>query len=231
MSQRSLKEHIRAGETLYVAPVPINASRKDLEKSLSRGPVHLFYANCQHEAYCERQLVNLCNMAEDLGVPVQLRVKHPRQAYLLGNHLDLGPLSINLPEVEDARTIKEALEAFYYPPVGRRSWGGSPRYRIGEMGDRATYAGWWNSNGVFALQLESVQAIVNAREIARPGVDWVGFGGQDLSFSIEMHSHSPFGSVPEATAYVVDQLKDLPVTVYDRCDQQEGLWIYWRTGG
>ena len=48
-------------------------------------------------------------------MPTQFRIKNTRNAYLIGNYLDLGPFSIVVPQVEDEETVDEAIDAFYYP--------------------------------------------------------------------------------------------------------------------
>ena len=89
--------------------------------------------------------------------------------------------------VADA-TAAEAVAYSYYPPLGHRSWGGAARRKApnGQTNRRA-YADWWNESMVLTLQLESVDAITNARQLLRPGVDALAFGPNDLEFSLEMH--------------------------------------------
>ena len=43
------------------------------------------------------ELVAFCSTAQDLGMPVQFRIKNTRHAYLIGNVLDLGPMAIEVP--------------------------------------------------------------------------------------------------------------------------------------
>ena len=69
----------------------------------------------QHSPYDEEKLVTFCSTAQDLGMPVQFRIKNTHNAYLIGNILDLGPLAIEVPLVEDEAVVDEALDAFYYP--------------------------------------------------------------------------------------------------------------------
>jgi 2-keto-3-deoxy-L-rhamnonate aldolase RhmA len=224
----SLKERVRAREPLRIAPMPITATRDQIEELINREPFEMLYLNCQHTPLCERELLNFCQIAEEFDKPVQLRIKHPNQAYLLGNYLDLGPLSIKLPTVEKEATVVEALESFYFPPLGKRSWGGWVGYGVKTRKDRQEYSQWWNQNGILCLQLESVEAIVNCRKLAKSGVDWIGFGPQDLTFDLEQHSHQPFEAVEECVHFVVEQLKELPVCVYDGFDNRNGIWVYYQ---
>ena len=111
-----------------------------METVLSRDDYDLIGVDHQHAAANEDKLVEYCKMADEFGIGVQLRIKHTRNAYLIGNLLDLGPLAIVVPQVETVETVDEAIDAFYYLPIGKRSWGpingygikpryGSPRIR------------------------------------------------------------------------------------------------------
>ena len=152
-------------------------------------------------------------MARELNLPVQIRIKHTLHAYLIGNYLDLGPSGIMVPEVESEAIVDEAVNAFYYPQMGKRSWGGVNRMGLDERPDRLEYAAWWNAYGWLAIQIESVEAVINAAQLARPGVDVLNFGPNDLMFSIEAHPQFPFRTVEDCVKHVLGQVKDTPVKV------------------
>ena len=97
-----------------------------------------------------------------------------------------------MPEVRQQATVREAVHFFYYPQFGGRSWGGSARHGIQDRSDRLEYAAWWNETGVLWLQLESVDAVINCRQLAREGVDVLTFGPNDLLFDIERYRNPPF---------------------------------------
>ncbi len=70
-----------------------------------------------------------------------LRIRHTRHNYLIGNYLGLGPMSIKIPQVETVQDVQVAVDAFYFPPAGRRSWGGRVGYGIDVFdGDPRSYA-------------------------------------------------------------------------------------------
>ena len=160
-------------------------------------------------------------MPRALGIPAQLRIPHTRHTYLIGRFLDLGPTGIMVPEVESAAEVDEAISYFYYPQAGRRSSGGVARRNLSAFGDpadpwsidRLAYADWWNSNGFLAIQLESVDAVINARKLAKPGVDLLAFGPNDLRFSMESLPRSPFKSVDECILHVLEQMRDSSVQI------------------
>ena len=207
----SLKQRIRQGDTIVSLRVSINIGRAQLEAALSKGSYDLLYIDGQHTAFSDDQLVAFCAMAEDLDLPVQFRIPHTQQAYLIGRYLDLGLAAILVPEVVDERTVDEAIAYSYYPQIGLRSWGGVARHGVknweGPL-DRLTYADWWNNNVVLGIQFESVEAISRAGQLAKPGIDYVAFGPNDLSFSLEAHPAYPLRTVDDCMRNVAEQMKE-----------------------
>ncbi len=203
----SLKERIRSGEIIVGVSVPVQANQSQLEDILGRDTYGFVSVDSQHSPYNEDQLVAFCGMAESLGIPVQFRIKNTRHAYLIGNILDLGPLGIEVPLVEDEAIVDEALDVFYYPQVGHRSWGGTARYGIAGREERLVYADWWNKTGVLCLQVETIRAVTNARQLAKPGIDCLTWGPADLSFDLEAHPEYPYRTVDECLRHVLKQLE------------------------
>lgn len=217
----NLKERIHRGELIFGVGAPVHFNRSQLEDLLAQGDYSFVYVDSQHSAFCEIDLENFCGHAEQLEIPVQFRIQHTRHTYLVGRFLDLGPTGIMVPEVQTTAEVDEAISYFYYPQVGRRSSGGVNRRNLSAFGkptdpasiDRLAYADWWNSNGFLAIQLESVEAVINARKLAKPGIDLLAFGPNDLRFSMESLPHSPFQTVDECIRHVLDQTRDSTVQV------------------
>ena len=217
----SLKQRIRNGEVVIGASVPMDADRDRVQAVVESGPYDYVSIDSQHAPYNEDRLFAFCEMAQELGVPAQFRIKHTRHSYLVGNYLDLGPSGVEVPQVETEATAEEAVQNFYYPQKGIRSWGGLNRVGLDGREDRLEYAAWWAETGVLWLQLESVEAVTKARRLAMPGVDCLSFGPADLSFSLEAHPQHPFKTVDDCVQHVVDQLKDSPTAVCFRSYERE----------
>ena len=209
----SLKKRINNGETLVGLSVPITTEKSKLESMVAGGPYDFVVVDSQHTPLNEERVVSFCEMAAGLGLHVQLRIKHTRHTYLVGNYLDLGPSGVEVPQVESETTANEAIANFYYPPDGVRSWGGRARAGLGGRADRLEYAGWWKRYGVLWLQIESVEAVTAAGRLAKPGVDCLSFGPADLSFSLESHPYHPFKTVDGCVSYTVRQLEETNVAV------------------
>jgi 2-keto-3-deoxy-L-rhamnonate aldolase RhmA len=213
MAEKTLKQRIRHGEIVKSVGVPMDIERAHLEDILGQHDCDYLSLDAQHGPFNETQLAAFCAMAQDFKLPVQVRIKHTRHAHLIGNYLDLGPSGIMVPEVENEAVVDEAVNAFYYPQVGKRSWGGTLRVGLEEQPDRLEYAAWWNAYGWLAIQIESVEAVINAGKLARPGVDVFSFGPNDLMFSIEAHPRFPFRTLEDCVKHVLDQIKDTHVKV------------------
>ena len=206
VDQASLRERIVRGDTVVGVSAPLTATKGELEDILSKDSYDFISSDAQHSPYSEERLVEFCGIAQELGMPVQFRIKHTRQAYLVGNILDLGPLGIEVPLVEDESEVDEALRWFYYPQVGGRSWGGGARYGVEGRGDRLGYADWWNANGILSMQIETLRAVTNIRQLAKPGVTCLTWGPADLSFDIEAHPHHPLQTVDDCVRHALQQL-------------------------
>ena len=204
---KTLKERFHAGEKINTVRIPMNSSREQVQEIIKQKNCEMIYIDSQHGAHTEWDIVRICSAAEELGVPVQLRIKHTRYAHLIGGYLDLGVFAIKVPEVEEEETVIEAINSFYFPPVGRRSWGGFVGYGIKDRRDRREYAQWWNNNGILGIKLESIKAVINARSLVKPGIDYYDFGPADLSFDLECNPHPRLKTLQDCTEHVRKELE------------------------
>ena len=209
----SLKEKMHRGQQIKMAAAPVDSTRSQLEAIIKKqGQIELFSLDGQHRPLPdERELVKFCKLAEELGAGVQLRIPHVKFAHLTGRFADLGVMAVMVPLVEDEATADEAINNFYYPPFGNRSWGGEFRYKEKPPTDRLQYSQWWNTNGLLGFQIETLRAALNVRNIVKPGVDWISWGPGDMAFDLERHSNSPFKTIEEVHAFVIQQLKGYDV--------------------
>ena len=209
----SLKKRIHKGELIIGVSAPITADRGMVEDILGKDSYGFLSVDSQHSAFNEERLEELCGMTEELGIPVIFRIKHTRYSYLIGNYLDLGPTGAEVPQVEEEATVDEAVDYFYYPQRGKRSWGGRARWGIKDRPDRLEYAEWWNNTGVLWMQIESIQAITNIRQLAKPGVDCFSWGPMDLSFNRESQPDHPFQTDDDCVRYALKQLEGTDATL------------------
>ena len=212
MSATNLKQRIRNGEHVFGVSVSMMIPRESLAARVEEDGYDFVAVDSQHSAFSEERLVDFCNMADALDIPVNFRIKHTRNAYLIGNYLDLGPSGIEVPQVELEMTVDEAVDAFYYPQQGIRSWGGAARKNSAGT-ERLEYADWWNNYGMLWMQIESIEAVTHARRLAKSGVDCLSFGPTDLTFSMESHPNHALQTVDACVQYVAKELEGSSTTV------------------
>ena len=207
-SAESLKQRVNNGDIILGVSAPINASKSDLENILSKDAYDFIGTDSQHSAFNEERLVEFCGIAAELEVPVQFRIKHTRESYLIGNLLDLGPIGVEVPQTETEETARESVDYFYYPQQGKRSWGGETRVCINQIPGRLEYSSWWNEKSVLWAQIESIKAVNNANLFAINGADILSWGPNDLAFNLEQNLKDPLKSDDDCINNVLTQLKD-----------------------
>jgi staphyloferrin B biosynthesis citrate synthase len=184
-SQSNLRARIAAGDELVALRGDIGWSKDQLSAALGGGQYDLIWLDSQHSPYTDQQLVSFTAAAEQLGIPVQLRIPHTRDAHKVGRFFDLGISGALVPEVMEAATVQDAVDFAYYGPIGRRSWGGANRLGLRNSTAptaRREYAAWWNDTVLLTIQIESVETVTNIARLVRPGITHVT-GAQTTSSS------------------------------------------------
>ena len=190
------------------------STTEKVDQTIADTGCDLIYIDCQHGPYTEWDISRLSKAAEENEVPVLLRIKHTRHAYRLGNYCDLGVFAIKVPEVETEEIVDEAINSFYFPPVGRRSWGGWVGYGIETRKDRREYAKWWNENAILGFKVESLKSVLNIRALVKPEITYIDFGPADLMFDIETNDHPFLKSITDCREFVQRELEGVNVRFF-----------------
>jgi 4-hydroxy-2-oxoheptanedioate aldolase len=205
----NLRARIAAGEELVMLRGDIGWSKDELAAAWATAKYDFIWLDSQHSAYSDHHLVSLTGVAEQLGIPIQLRIPHTREAHKVGRFFDLGAAGALVPEVMDAQTVQDAVDFAYYGPIGRRSWGGANRLGLRDRSAppaRRDYADWWNATVLLSIQMESVETVKNIKSLVRPEITHVTWGPNDLEFSLEKHRDPHFNSVEACMQHVAEQL-------------------------
>lgn len=217
----NLKHRIRSGQISIGAISPMTATKSRIEDIMASSDYTFLSTDSQHGPYDERLLVEFCEAADQVGVPVVFRIKHTFHSYLVGNILDLGPSGVEVPQTETDQTAQEAHDYFYYPQVGKRSWGGAARANVNDQPERLDYAKFWNDYGVLWLQIESLSAVTRAKSFAKQGVDCLSWGPADLSFNREANPDHPLKTDDDCIKHVVKLLSGTDTRLCIRSYQPE----------
>ena len=226
MKASGLKQRIRDRKTVVGLRAPISANRDYFQRALDQEAYEFVFTDGQHSAVDDSQLVAFCALADEFDLPVRFRPKHALHCKLIGNLLDFGVGGVEIPQTECEQTAYEAIDNFYYPPFGRRSIGGGARLKIENYADDRLYADWWNGNGVLWLQIESLSAVLHAHKLAKPEVDCLSIGPNDLAFDIEAHPNPPYKTVEECGGAVVRTIENTNTAVCFRTGTPERRQVF-----
>ena len=83
-----LKAKYRRGERILGVSMPPDVSPERFEAILGADDYDFVSIDSQHTPFNEERIAAFCEMAAARDVFVQFRIKHTRQAYLIGNYLD-----------------------------------------------------------------------------------------------------------------------------------------------
>ena len=209
-SPKNLRARVTAGEELVALRADIDWNKDQLAAAWKGGKYDLIWLDGQHSPYSEQGLVAFTGAAEELGIPVQLRIPHTRDAHRVGRFFDFGVAGCLVPEVMEPETVRDVVEYAYYGPFGRRSWGGANRLGLRNRTAptaRRDYAAWWNDTVLLSIQIESVETVTNIAHLVQPGITHVTWGPNDLEFSIDLHPSFPLRTVEACMQNVAEQLK------------------------
>ncbi len=139
------------------------------------------FMDMEHGAFTVQEATQICLAALGVGIAPVVRVCAGAldEATRL---LDNGALGIVVPHVDTKKQAQRIADAFHYPPMGTRSWGGPPPiygYMAPHVADAQKAI---NDEILSVVMLESPEAIKNADDIASvDGIDVLLIGSFDLT--------------------------------------------------
>jgi 2-keto-3-deoxy-L-rhamnonate aldolase RhmA len=139
------------------------------------------FIDTEHGAFSVQEATQICLAALATGITPIVRVCS--DAIDEGTRaLDNGAMGIVVPHVSTAKQARRIAEAFRYPPLGHRSWGGPPAIYGFRAPPAAEAQAAINAEILVCAMIETPEAVENAREIAAvEGIDALMIGTSDLS--------------------------------------------------
>ncbi|MPZ59889.1 MAG: 2,4-dihydroxyhept-2-ene-1,7-dioic acid aldolase [Propionibacteriales bacterium] len=177
VTSRSLRKTLESDQPALGAwmqmPNPIAA------EALGKAGFDWVGIDTQHGMIGYEAMLSMLQAIAISGTPSIVRVS-TNNAAEIGRALDSGAQGVIVPLVETAAEAARAVEAFRYPPGGRRSWGA-----IRPALDHSPYTQEiGNDQAVCIPMVETVGAVERIEEIvAVEGVDAIHVGPSDLASS------------------------------------------------
>jgi 2-keto-3-deoxy-L-rhamnonate aldolase RhmA len=162
------------------------------------------FIDTEHGAFNVQETTQLCIAALPTGVTPIVRVCAGALDEAT-RALDNGALGIVVPHVDTAADAKRIADAFHYPPMGHRSWGGPPAIYGYQPPSTAEAQVAINAEILTIVMLESPEAVRNADTIAAvAGIDVLFIGTSDLTAELGISGQMGHPKVIEAYQSVGD---------------------------
>jgi len=145
------------------------------------GQHDFLFMDMEHGAFTVQEATQICLASLAAGIAPVVRVCAGAldEATRL---LDNGALGIVVPHVDTAEQARRIADAFHYPPMGHRSWGGPPplyHYMAPHVSEAQRAI---NDEVLTVVMIESPEAVQNADAIAAvAGIDVLLIGSFDLT--------------------------------------------------
>lgn len=158
----------------------------------------------EHGAFAPDQIADLVAWYRATAVTPIVRV--PQLAFpMIPRTLDAGAQGIMMPNVTNAATARQVVQAAKYAPVGRRGLGLGGSATAYETGEARTQMDLLNAQTGIICQIESREALTELDAIASvPGVDVLWVGQADLAQSLGIPGEFDNPQFVDALRAVVD---------------------------
>lgn len=138
----------------------------------------------EHAPFGFEKIESLIRAGDGVGLSSFVRVATSAEKDI-SRALDCGAHGVVVPQVKSAAEVKDALEAMYYAPKGRR--GMCPVTRVARYDEDMwhDYLAWARDEVMLIPLIENTQALAEVDAIcALPGIAVIGVGGGDLGQSL-----------------------------------------------
>jgi 4-hydroxy-2-oxoheptanedioate aldolase len=145
------------------------------------GQHDFLFMDMEHGAFTVQEATQIClaSLASGIAPVVRVCAGALDEATRL---LDNGALGIVVPHVDTKKQAQRIADAFHYPPMGTRSWGGPPPIYSYMAPHVAEAQKAINDEVLTVVMIESPEAVKNADDIAAvDGIDVLLIGSFDLT--------------------------------------------------
>lgn len=163
--------------------------------------------DCEHGYFDFSQLANIISVGNGFDISVIVRIPAIERGYI-AKILDMGGDGLLAPMVNTAEDAKRVVQLAKYPPKGERGISTTRAHTNYNPPPLDQYVEIANQNTVVFVQIETMQGIENADEIAAvDGIDGIIVGPNDLAVNLGWPGHLETPEMDEAIGRVVKAAK------------------------
>ncbi len=179
MRKNLTKAKIQAGETTY--GVFVNVSNSSLVEIVGHLGFDFALIDAEHGPMGLESCEQMIRAADAVNITPLVRIAMNIQQNIL-RFLDMGALGVQLPLLNNKADVENVVRSVKYRPEGRRGLAGVRANSWGLAGPLGEYVQEANRETLVIVQIETLDAVENLKEILTvPNIDVVFIGPNDLS--------------------------------------------------
>ncbi|WP_127588264.1 HpcH/HpaI aldolase family protein [Paenibacillus koleovorans] len=152
----------------------------NIARMLAASGFDFMIVDCEHGPFAYEAVSNLIAAARGGGISVLVRIPGVMRECIL-KYMDMGADGLVVPMVSGADTIAQAVSYAKYAPAGSRGVSTQRAHAGYSVDDLRVYMEAANAETVVFAQIETVEGLANAEDIAgTDGVDGLLLGPNDL---------------------------------------------------
>jgi 4-hydroxy-2-oxoheptanedioate aldolase len=237
MRKNLTKEKIKKGETSYGVFVPMSCPA--IVEILGRIGFDFVILDAEHSPMDIESCEHMVRAADSVSMTPIIRVAMNIRQNIL-RYLDTGALGVQIPMTNSRAEVEAVLESVKYPPEGKRGLAAVRAADYGLAQPLRNYVREANQETMVVVQVETLQAVDNLKEIlAVPNTDVIFIGPTDLSSALGYPGQTDHPEVQKMIAYLVKEIRSVwkaaGTTAYDldrlkRCKEQGFQYIAYSVG-
>ena len=237
MRKNLTKEKIKEGKKAYGVFVPMWSPT--IVEIIGHIGFDFVILDAEHSPISAESCEHMVRAADCVSITPIIRVGVNIRQNIL-RYLDIGALGVLMPQINSKAEVETVIESVKYPPEGRRGLAGVRAANYGLTGSLGAYVKEANRETMVIVQVETMQAIDNLKEIlAVPGTDVIFIGPTDLSSAMGYPGQVNHPEVQKMVAYLVDEIrtagKVAGTVAYDlgtlrRCKERGFQYIAYNVG-
>ncbi|WP_397448569.1 HpcH/HpaI aldolase/citrate lyase family protein [Pseudomonas sp. NA-150] len=219
----SVFSRLQQGENVYgllnSLPSPL------LCEMLASAGYDFLILDLEHSLRSEEDIMHCIRACEAAGISPWLRIPQV-DPKLIGRALDAGIEAIVLSRTENAEQVQCAIDAAFFPPLGKRGISGGRMTGFGRI-SLPEYIDLANRQTPIIPMIESVAGVEALAEILQlPGIGMVMEGALDLSLDLNLGPDPLNPQVWQALQYMADACLSagVPFCANPRTAEQNTLW-------
>ena len=237
MRKNLTKEKIKEGKKAYGVFVPMWCPA--IVEIIGHIGFDFVILDAEHSPMSAESCEHMVRAADCVNITPIIRVGMNIRQNIL-RYLDIGALGVLMPQINSKAEVETVIESVKYPPEGRRGLAGVRAANYGLTGSLGDYVKEANRETMVIVQVETMQAVGNLKEIlAVPGTDVIFIGPSDLSSAMGYPGQVNHPEVQKMIVYLVDEIrtagKAAGTTAYDldtlkRCKERGFQYIAYSVG-